>query len=142
VHPPANQRFEQLHLRIDELIAMNQGAMFCADGRSTQMSNCLAYEFAAGLVLLLLFGTMLAWTLASNLSRPLAELSDHLRSFSLRGPSLRLGEQPLAELQTVASEFNRMAERLEKFERLNVDRLIYEKGKPKRSSKVLKTASC
>ena len=29
----------------------------------------------------------------------------------------------------MASEFNRMAERLEKFEKLNVDRLIYEKGK-------------
>jgi NtrC-family two-component system sensor histidine kinase KinB len=129
VHPPASQEYDELHQRIDELIAMNKAAMFRADSRSTRMSDRLAYEFAAGLLLLLLFGTILAWTLASNLSRPLAELSDHLRSFSLRGPSLRLGEQPLAELQTVASEFNRMAERLEQFERLNVDRLIYEKGK-------------
>ncbi|MBV8451766.1 MAG: PAS domain-containing protein, partial [Deltaproteobacteria bacterium] len=128
-HPPASREYDELNQRIDELIAMNQAAMFRADSRSTQMSDHLAYEFAAGLLLLLLLGTILAWTLASNLSRPLAELSDHLRSFSLRGPSVRLGEQPLAELQTVASEFNRMAERLEQFERLNVDRLIYEKGK-------------
>ncbi|MBV8054586.1 MAG: PAS domain-containing protein [Deltaproteobacteria bacterium] len=129
VHPPDSQEYGELHQRIDELIAMNQAAMFRADGRSTRMSDRLAYEFAAGLLLLLLLGTVLAWTLASNLSRPLAELSDHLRSFSLHGPSVRLGKQPLAELQTVASEFNRMAERLEQFERLNVDRLIYEKGK-------------
>jgi two-component system, NtrC family, sensor histidine kinase KinB len=128
-HPPTSQEYYQLHGRIDELIAMNQAAMFRADSRSTKMSDRLAYEFAAGLLLLLLLGMLLAWTLASNLSRPLAELSDHLRSFSLRGPSVRLGEQPLAELQTVASEFNKMAERLEQFERLNVDRLIYEKGK-------------
>ena len=127
--PPASQEYDELNQRIDELIAMNKVAMFRADSRSSRMSDRLAYEFAAGLLLLLLLGTILAWTLASNLSRPLAELSDHLRSFSLRGPSLRLGEQPLAELQTVASEFNRMAERLEQFERLNVDRLIYEKGK-------------
>ena len=68
---------------------------------------------------------MLVW----SISKPLVELSEHLRSFSLRGPSLRLGGQPLAELQAVASEFNQMAERLEKFEKFNVDRLIYEKGK-------------
>jgi two-component system, NtrC family, sensor histidine kinase KinB len=128
-HPPANQEYDELNQRIDELIAMNKAAMFRADSRSARMSDRLAYEFGAGLLVLLLLGTILAWTLASNLSRPLAELSDHLRSFSLRGPLMRLGEQPLAELQTVASEFNRMAERLEQFERLNVDRLIYEKGK-------------
>jgi two-component system, NtrC family, sensor histidine kinase KinB len=127
--PPAGNEYGQLHHRIDELIAINQAAMFRADSRSMQMSDHLTYEFAAGLLVLLLLGTILSWTLASNLSRPLAELSDSLRSFSLRGPSVRLGEQPLAELQTVASEFNRMAERLEQFERLNVDRLIYEKGK-------------
>jgi two-component system, NtrC family, sensor histidine kinase KinB len=129
VHPPTSREYDELHRRIDELIAMNQAAMFHADSRSAQMSDRLAYEFAAGLLLLLLLGTILAWTLASNLSRPLAELSDHLRSFSLRGPSLRLGEQPLAELQAVASEFNKMAERLEQFERLNVVQLIYEKDK-------------
>ncbi len=126
---PGNEQFEQLHRTIDQLIAINKAAMFRADGRASRMSDRLAYEFAAGLLLLLLLGTILAWTLASNLSRPLAEFSDHLRSFSLRGPSVRIGEQPLAELQTVASEFNTMSERLEQFERLNVDRLIYEKGK-------------
>jgi len=129
VHPPTSQQYDELRQRLDELIEMNKTAMFRADSRSARMSDRLAYEFAAGLLLLLLLGTILAWTLASNISRPLAELSDHLRSFSLRGPSIRIGEQPLAELQTVASEFNRMAERLEQFERLNVDRLIYEKGK-------------
>ena len=120
---------DELHRRLDELIQMNKAAMFRADSRTMRMSDRLAYEFAAGLLLLLLLGTVLSWTLASKLSRPLAELADHLRSFSLRGPSIRLSEQPLAELQTVASEFNRLAERLEQFEKLNVDRLIYEKGK-------------
>jgi hypothetical protein len=70
-------------------------------------------------------GTALSWTIAWNLSKPLDELTQRLRGFSLRGPSSRLGPQPLAELQGVAAEFNRMAERLE----LNVDRIIYEKSK-------------
>ncbi|MGH7916666.1 MAG: ATP-binding protein, partial [Candidatus Binataceae bacterium] len=121
--------FARLHRRLDRLIAMNRDAMFRANSRANRMSDRLTYEFAAALVLLLLFGAMLSWTLAWTISKPLDELADRLRSFSLRGPSLRLGEQPLAELQTVAAEFNKMAERLEQFERLNIDRLIYEKSK-------------
>src|SRR5215471_8063106 len=126
---PIAQEFDQLHQRIDRLIEINKVAMFRADSRATRMSDRLAFTFAAGLLLLLLLGTILSWTLAANLSRPLAELAHHLRSFSLRGPASRLSEQPLAELQTVAAEFNRMAERLEQFDKINVDRLIYEKSK-------------
>src|SRR5216683_1240367 len=110
-------------------IEMNKAAMFRADSRTMRMSDRLAYEFAVGLLVLLVLGAALSWTLASNIAKPLAELAEHLRSFSLHGPSLRIGDQPLAELQAVAAEFNRMAERLEQFEKMNVDRLIYEKGK-------------
>ena len=130
-HPgtPDHHEFDLLHQRVDDLIEMNRAAMFRADSRTTRMSDRLAYEFAIGLVVLLVLGAALSWTLAWNIAKPLAELADHLRSFSLHGPSLRIGDQPLAELQAVAAEFNRMAERLEQFEKLNVGRLIYEKGK-------------
>ncbi|MGH7906044.1 MAG: PAS domain-containing protein, partial [Candidatus Binataceae bacterium] len=121
--------FAGLHALLDRLIAINRNAMFRANSHANRMSDRLTYEFAAGLAILLLFGAMLSWTLAWSIAKPLDELTERLRSFSLRGPSLRLGAQPLAELQTVAAEFNKMAERLEKFEQLNVDRLIYEKSK-------------
>ncbi len=121
--------FDALRGRLDELVRINKQAMFRADSRATLMSERLAYEYAGGLALLFLIGIALAWTLAWTISKPLAELTERLRSFSLRGPSLRLGEQRVAELQAVAQEFNRMAERLEEFDKLNVDRLIYEKSK-------------
>jgi two-component system, NtrC family, sensor histidine kinase KinB len=124
-----DQEFAELHSRLDELAGMNQAAMFRADSRASQLSTRLTTIFGAGLILLLVIGVALAWTLAWKISKPLTELADRLRNFSSRGPSLRLGEQPLAELDTVASEFNRMAERLEEFENLNVNRLIYEKSK-------------
>ncbi|MGO9061351.1 MAG: ATP-binding protein [Candidatus Binataceae bacterium] len=131
-HDPKTSRdpeFTQLHGRLDDLIAMNKLAMFRADSRAILMGKRLAYEYATGLAVLFLIGIALSWTLSWTISKPLAELTDRLRSFSLRGPSLRLGEQQVAELQAVASEFNRMAERLEEFDKLNVDRLIYEKSK-------------
>src|ERR1700722_512036 len=129
--PPENYRAElvTLHHEIDGVTELNEKAMFRADSRSIQMADRLASEFALGLTLVLLIGIALASTIAWNVARPLRELTDHLRSFSLHGPSGRLGEQPLAELQDVAVEFNKMAERLEQFERLNVDRIVYEKAK-------------
>lgn len=124
-----DDEFAALHDGLDRLIEINRDAMFRADSRATRMSDRLTYEFGAGLLMLLLLGAALSWTLAWNISKPLAELTDRLRSFSLRGPSLRLSKQPLAELDAVAAEFNKMAERLEQFEKLNVDRLVYEKNK-------------
>jgi len=121
--------FVALHAELDRLVQINRDAMFRADSRSALMSDRLTYEFAAALSFLLVCGATLSWTLTRTISRPLDQLAERLRSFSLRGPSVRLGEQPLTELQTVASEFNKMAQRLEQFEKLNVDRLIYEKGK-------------
>jgi two-component system, NtrC family, sensor histidine kinase KinB len=126
---PSREEFGLLHQRLDDLIQLNKAAMFRADSRTMRISDRLAYEFAMGLMVLLALDAALSWTLVWSISKPLVELSEHLRSFSLRGPWLRLGAQPLAELQAVASEFNPMAERLEKFEKLNVDRLVYEKGK-------------
>jgi two-component system, NtrC family, sensor histidine kinase KinB len=129
--PPENYRAQlvTLHGGVDGITELNEKAMFRADSRSIQMADRLASEFALGLTLILLIGIALASTIAWNVARPLRELTDHLRSFSLHGPSGRLGEQPLAELQDVAVEFNKMAERLEQFERLNVDRIVYEKAK-------------
>jgi NtrC-family two-component system sensor histidine kinase KinB len=121
--------FSALHGDLDQLIEMNRDAMFRADSRAVRIGDRLTYELGAGLMVLLFVGFALAWTLAWNISRPLAELTDRLRSFSLRGPSVRLSKQPLAELDAVAAEFNKMAERLEQFEKLNVDRLVYEKNK-------------
>jgi two-component system, NtrC family, sensor histidine kinase KinB len=121
--------FAALRGQLNELVRMNKQAMFRADSRASQMGKRLSYEYAGGLALLFLIGIALSWTLAWTISKPLDELTDRLRSFSLRGPSLRLAEQPIAELQAVAQEFNRMAERLEEFDKLNVDRLIYEKSK-------------
>ena len=127
--PRNDGEFAELHGRLNELIKLNQAAMFRADSRANQLSTRLTAAFGIGLLMFLIIGSVLAWTLAWKISQPLTELADRLRNFNLKGPSLRLGKQPVAELDTVAAEFNKMAERLEQFEKLNVERLIYEKSK-------------
>jgi NtrC-family two-component system sensor histidine kinase KinB len=124
-----DREFSALHDRLDQLIEINKAAMFRADSHASQLSTRLTILFSAGLFLLMGVGVALAWAFAWTISKPLTELTEHLRNFTFRGPSLRLAEQPLAELNTVALEFNKMADRLEQFERLNIDRLMYEKNK-------------
>jgi two-component system, NtrC family, sensor histidine kinase KinB len=130
---PAGSRhdaeFAALHERLAELIAMNKAAMFRADSRSIRMGRELAYEFAGGLVLVLLCGAAISWGLAWSLSKPLIELGERLRGISQRKSQVRLGPQRLAELEAVAREFNLMAERLEHYDRINIERVMYEKSK-------------
>jgi NtrC-family two-component system sensor histidine kinase KinB len=124
-----DREFAELNGKLDDLIAMNKAAMFRADSRSVRLGKHLAYEFAGGLVLVLLVGAAVSWGLGWRLSKPLTELTERLRGISQRKSQVRLGPQPLAELEAVAREFNQMAERLEQYDKLNVERLVYEKSK-------------
>jgi NtrC-family two-component system sensor histidine kinase KinB len=124
-----DQEFDQLNGRIDDLIRMNRDAMFRADSRSALLGRRLTFQFAAGLLAVLIVGVALAWGLGWAIARPLTELAVRLRGVGQRRSQMRLGAQNVAELQAVAREFNQMAERLEQFEKLNVDRLMYEKSK-------------
>ena len=124
-----DQEFDQLHARIDDLIALNKAAMFRADSRAIQLGTHLTYEVAAGFAILLLVGAALSIWMGWALSRPLTELAERLRGISQRKTQVRLGPQTLAELDEVAREFNQMAERLEHYDRMNVERLVYEKSK-------------
>lgn len=124
-----DREFDELNGRLDDLIALNKAAMFRADSRAVKLSRQLAYEFAAGLLLVLVVGAAVSWGLGWRLSQPLTELAERLRGISQRKSQVRLGHQPLAELEAVAREFNQMAERLEQYDKLNVERLVYEKSK-------------
>ncbi len=121
--------FDELHARLNDLAAMNQAAMWRADSRAAELGKRLTYEFAAALAALLVTGTALSWALGWVLARPLSELAERLRGLSQRHTQVRLGPQSLAELDAVAHEFNLMAEQLEQYEKLNVERLLYEKRK-------------
>jgi NtrC-family two-component system sensor histidine kinase KinB len=121
--------FTTLHQELARLIEINKAAMFRADSRASGLGIRLTYELVLGLGLLLVIGAAISWTLAYTIAKPLDELADRLRSFSVRGSQVTLGDQNISELAAVATEFNKMAERLREFDRLNVDRLVYEKAK-------------
>ena len=128
--------------KLDDLIAMNKAAMFRADSRSVQLGKHLAYEFAGGLVLVLLVGAAVSSGLGRRLSKPLTELAERLRGVSQPKSQVRLDPQTLAEAEEVARAINQIAERLEQYDKLNVERLVYEKSKTEAIIESPKTASC
>lgn len=121
--------FEQLHSRVDDLIEINKMAMFRADSRAFKLATRLAYELGAGMIVVLVAATAISLSVGWTLLAPLAELAEALRSVSQRKSPGRLGPQRFAELDAVAREFNHMAERLEEYEKLSIERLLYEKSK-------------
>jgi NtrC-family two-component system sensor histidine kinase KinB len=132
IEPPGvrhSGEFDQLHDRLDALVEMNRRAMFRADSRASRLGKHLTYEFAAALAILLAVGAVIATGLVRVVSAPLNDLIERLRAVSQRKSHVRLGPQRFAELEAVAREFNEMAERLEHYEELNVERLLYEKSK-------------
>ena len=114
---------------LDALVALNKNAMFAADRGTRALANRLVLGVLATLAVLALVVAGTGWTLASAVARPLTELAARLRSVGPRGPYPALAHQPLAELEQVADEYRRMAERLEGFEQLNVEAVLDEKAK-------------
>ncbi|MGD0075985.1 MAG: HAMP domain-containing protein, partial [Candidatus Binataceae bacterium] len=120
---------EQLHSRVDDLIQINKAAMFQADSHAFNLARRLAYEFGAEMIVALLAAAALSLRIGLAVLNPLGDLAEALQSVSQRKSPGRLGTQKFAELDAVAHEFNHMADRLEEYEKVSVERLMYEKTK-------------
>lgn len=73
-----------------------------------------------------LLGSMI---IARRTTRPLQQLSASLKHIQKGNLGDRLEVRDADELGEVSFEFNRMAERLERYERMNIDSLLAEKSK-------------
>src|SRR5271155_571485 len=124
-----DRELEQLHARLEELAELNKQAMFKADSRAFGLATRLAYELGAVMIILLITATAVSLGLGWALLKPLTDLTEALHSVSQRKSPGRLAPQKFIELNAVAREFNHMADKLEEYEKLSIDRLMYEKKK-------------
>ncbi len=124
-----DSEFEQLHSRIDDLIQINKTGMFRADSHAFNLATRLAYEFGAEMIIALLAAAAISLRIGRAVLNPLGDLAEALHSVSQRKSPGRLGTQKFAELDALAHEFNHMADRLEEYEKVSVERLLYEKTK-------------
>jgi NtrC-family two-component system sensor histidine kinase KinB len=130
--PPGSHhdsQFEYLQNHVTDLVEMNQNAMYRDEARALSLSRRLTTTFIAGLIVASVLGVVLSWTLGTAIARPLTDLAQRLRGVGEGKTHVRLGPQKLAELDAVAHEFNQMQGRLEYYDRMNVERLVFEKRK-------------
>jgi two-component system, NtrC family, sensor histidine kinase KinB len=130
--PPGSHhddQFEYLQNHVTDLIEMNQNAMYRDDALAQNLSVRLMFTFGAGLMIATILGITLSWVLGDAAARPLSELAQRLHGVGEGKTQVRLGPQKLSELNAVAREFNQMAERLEYYDQMNIERLVFEKRK-------------
>ncbi len=133
VSPPGirhDSEFDQLFAGTNTLIRLNEMAMWRNDVLLRNLSRRVASTLILSFLLAFAVGIGLSWLIAKNIARPLTELASELSDV---GEDLtisrRLEPQTVTELQLVAESFNQMATRLEYYQRLNVERLLFEKKK-------------
>ncbi len=126
-----DNQFAYLQNHITDLVEMNQNAMYRDESHALALSRRLTITFVAGLIFASVLGVALSSALGRAIARPLTDLAQSLHGVGEGKSKTRvwLGTQKLAELDAVAIEFNQMEERLEYYDQMNVERLVFEKRK-------------
>ena len=111
------------------LFGINQNAMFDAEAKTHSIANLTAYgTMLASIVSLLLSVVAAAWLLKVVI-RPAEELTETVRQVGMGRLDLKTDIVSNDEIGDLSREFNKMTERLRRFEQMNVDKILAEKRK-------------
>jgi|GEM_PF-5613143 len=123
---PLVKRIESL---CNQLQRVNENAIREADSRAEQVSNrATALILSVALVAIIASILISAWFMRSILG-PIRQTTETVRQISQGNLNKKIDITTEDEIGELAREFNKMTERLQEYERLNVQRLIQEKKK-------------
>jgi signal transduction histidine kinase len=119
---------------------LNQNQSLVGILRMSYTYNTLSTEFTRSRYVIvgilaggLLVGTVLGWSLALNLSKPIREVTQAINDLSHGNRQAPLAERGPEEIQLLAQSFNSLSERLssmEKARRQLLANLVHELGRP------------
>lgn len=119
---------------------LNQNQSLVGILRMSYTYNTLSTEFTRSRYVIvgilaggLLVGTILGWTLAVNLSKPIREVTQAINDLAHGNRQAPLAERGPEEIQLLAQSFNSLSERLssmEKARRQLLANLVHELGRP------------
>jgi NtrC-family two-component system sensor histidine kinase KinB len=123
---PKSDRLRELCFRLFEI---NQDAMEKAVPRTHAIANKTAYgTMIASLIALALSVIATAW-LTRVLITPAENLTARVKQIGAGRVDLKIDVLSDDEIGQLSREFNKMTERLKRFEQLNIDRILAEKRK-------------
>jgi len=111
------------------LFGMNQDAMFNAEARTHAIAGVTAYGTMMASLFSLLLGVVAAAWLLRSVIRPAEQLTDRVRQIGKGRLDLKTDVVSNDEIGELSRQFNKMTERLRRFEQMNIEQILSEKRK-------------
>jgi signal transduction histidine kinase len=116
--------FTRVKQHADEVLAINQDAMVRKSDRVSERARLFEHIVAGGVMLVFVLGLIAATWLIGRTLRPLGVVTAAMRRFGEGDARARADVRGKDEIAAVATEFNSMAERLERYRASSLGELL------------------
>lgn len=116
--------FHRVKQAADEILAINQDAMVRKSDQAEQKAHLFQQVVVGAVTLALLLGLLASTSLTTRLLRPLGVVSAAVRRFGQGDLGARAVVTASDEITSVAVEFNRIAEKLERYRASSLGELL------------------
>ena len=123
---PVSEEFRTLSFR---LFDYNQTAMYKLESKTHSIANQAAYAMMVASIVTLALSIMVTVWLTKVLIKPAEALTERVRQIGAGQLDLKIDVLSDDEIGALSREFNKMTERLRRFEQMNIDKIISEKRK-------------
>jgi two-component system, NtrC family, sensor histidine kinase KinB len=123
---PTSDRLRELCFALFEI---NQKAMYNAETKTHVIANQTAYGTMLASIISLILSIIATLWLTNVLIKPAEELTETVKSIGEGKLDLKIDIRSNDEIGHLSREFNKMTERLRRFEQMNIDKIISEKRK-------------
>ncbi len=112
-----------------ELFQVNQNALVNAEARTHSIANQTAYGTMIVSIITLVMSIIATAWLIKVVIKPAEELTETVKQIGMGRLDVKIDVLSDDEIGQLSREFNKMTERLRRFEQMNIERIIAEKRK-------------
>ncbi len=121
--------FDKMKAECFKLLEMNNNEMVQTNTKANSISNQATFAVLGAALLAIVLSIVASWQFSQYIIQPTEKLTDTVRKFGRGYLDVRENINSNDEIGELSHEFNRMAERLKKYEEINIEKLITEKKK-------------
>ncbi|HEY9166236.1 MAG TPA: ATP-binding protein [Candidatus Kryptonia bacterium] len=121
--------FDRIKGDCSQLLDMNNNAMVQTDTKAGDISTQATVAVVGAALLAIVLSIVASWQFSQYILEPAEKLTDTVRKLGRGLLDVRANISSNDEIGELSREFNRMAERLSKYEEINIEKLISEKKK-------------
>ncbi|MER3523744.1 MAG: hypothetical protein C4326_06655 [Ignavibacteria bacterium] len=120
---------EELRTLCFRLFEYNQAAMYQLESKTHTIANQAAYGMILASIISLALSVIATVWLTKGLIKPAEALTERVKQIGAGQLDLKIDVLSNDEIGALSREFNKMTERLRRFEQMNIDKILAEKRK-------------